>query len=557
MWSFLLAILLLCVDVAASKVQTVVSTTPRLRGSTVADQLIRKAAVIQYINYGDKDLPQPLVEKKIVNGNDTDAGQYTFFAAMIDRYEEKFNGCGGSLVAPNFVLTAAHCVRNYNEPNPKRFAWEIGAFCDPDNLSNNCDQASDFREVVGVHVHPNYSGNKINDLVLMRLSGRSSQPYIEPDDGSAVSRYVNDGLGDYLKVMGYGRTSNRPGSNPFVLQSTELQYVNEATCSSIYQKLDREVTGDMLCTYAPFKDTCNGDSGGPVVKEFNGRNVLVGVISWGARFCGMGYPGVNARVGYGENYGWIVDTVCGSANDDLPHWCPGVETPLTTPATTTATSATLINSTDILEERNSDTTTLTLSINSTERSEDHSINATTLNPSLNSTDSSEDHSNNATSPTLSIYSTDSSENYSNNATTPTLSINSTDSSQDHSNNATNPTLFINSTDSSQDHSNNTTTFSTPQPPLYTTSTTITPTLATSTSTTTTSLPATTNSTTSTTTLSIAEICNKEKENEFHAAFTILKCSFLQRSTPSMVIRICNEPNVPTACPYSCSNSCSL
>ena len=517
MWAFSLAILPLCVDVAASKVQTVVGTTPRLRGPTAADQLIRKAAAIQSIKYGDKDLLQPLVEKKIVNGNDTAAGQYPFFAIMIDRDQEKFNGCGGSLVAPNFVLTAAHCVRNYNDPNPKHFAWEIGALCDPDNLSNNCDQASDYREVVGVHVHPNYSGNKINDLVLMRLSGRSSQPYIEPDDGSAVSPYVNDGLGDYLTVMGYGRTSNLPGSNPFVLQSTELQYIDEARCSSIYQKVDIKVTNDMLCTYAPFKDTCNGDSGGPVVKEFNGRNVLVGVISWGTRFCSMGYPGVNARVGYGENYGWIVDTVCGSANDDLPHWCPGVETPSTTPATTTATSATLINSTDILEERKIDTTTPALSINSTESSEDHSINATTLNPSLNSTDSSEDHSNNATT----------------------------------------PTLFINSTKSLEDHSNNTTTFSTPQPPLHTTFTTITPPLATTTSTTTTSLPATTTSTTSTTTLSIAEICNEEKQNEFHAAYRRLKCSFLQRSTPSMVIRICNEPNVPAACPYSCSNSCSL
>ena len=86
-----------------------------------------------------------------------------------------------------------------------------------------------------------------------------------------------------------------------------------------------------------------GDSGGPVVKEVDGRNVLVGVVSWGTRWCGVGYPGVNTRVGYEENYEWITDTVCDAANE-LPQWCPRTATLSTIPATTTITTTTILPS---------------------------------------------------------------------------------------------------------------------------------------------------------------------------------------------------------------------
>ena len=130
---------------------------------------------------------------------------------------------------------------------------------------------------------------------------------------------------------------------------------------------DTKITDNLLCTFAPFIDTLQrhlsprfsqqcpytpppslfplvtrGDSGVPIVKKFDVSNILGGVVSWGTRLCGVGYPGVNSRVGYEEKYEWITDNVCAAANE-LPQWCPRTATLSTTPdSTTTNTTTTTI-----------------------------------------------------------------------------------------------------------------------------------------------------------------------------------------------------------------------
>nr|XP_011746893.1 mastin-like [Macaca nemestrina] len=103
-------------------------------------------------------------------------------------------------------------------------------------------------------------------------------------------------------VTGWGDiTHNQPLPPPYHLQEVDVPIVGNSECEEQYQNQssgsdDRVIQDDMLCAGSEGRDSCQRDSGGPLVCRWNCTWVQVGVVSWG-KSCGLrDYPGVYARV---------------------------------------------------------------------------------------------------------------------------------------------------------------------------------------------------------------------------------------------------------------------
>ncbi|NXG87408.1 TMPS5 protease, partial [Stercorarius parasiticus] len=229
---------------------------------------------------------------RVVGGTEVSPGRWPW---QVSLYQGSRHHCGGSVLAREWIVTAAHCVHRYlwARPRLQASAWLVFA---------GIITHGSIKQEAGVLVkkiiyHPLYNDSSLDyDIALMKLqvplnfSGAIRAVCLPPSHQDLFQ-------GTQCWVSGWGYTRPDQGQVTETLKEALVPLIGTKRCNSSCMYAG-ELTARMLCAgYLRGKiDACQGDSGGPLVCQDGFTWRLVGIVSWGQGCAEPNHPGVYTNV---------------------------------------------------------------------------------------------------------------------------------------------------------------------------------------------------------------------------------------------------------------------
>jgi len=265
-------------------------TTIRSRGVAVA-VACAVALAMTVAGAGDPVAAKPRAGKSVIGGYVASLSAWPYQAALTKGGRLV---CGGSVIAPTKILTAAHCVEK-GDPTQLTVVTGRARLAD--------DSTGQELPISSVAIHPDYPTTRRHDVAVITLALPTSAPSSRlptPEEAAIATR-----PGRQVRVAGFGARHPLGSKVSPHLMEGFARVRAAGTCKKIYRFQFRP--SSMICTKgarvwkyrkAPIhQSACFGDSGGPLVTDVFGQAVQVGVVSFGWRVCGYTKtPAVYSRV---------------------------------------------------------------------------------------------------------------------------------------------------------------------------------------------------------------------------------------------------------------------
>lgn len=237
----------------------------------------------------------PASELRVVGGQEATRAAYPFMVSVFHERDRR-TICGGSLIAPKVVLTAAHCFADSWFPRSK-FLIRIGK-----HHMYLWEDGEELMKIEKIVMHDGFSSKDrglVNDIALVFLEEASK---FEPIKLNRDSQFPAPG--SLQRLIGWGTIDEHIRQPQQTLREVDVPIVDNATCARLNSGI--EIKDHQICAGyldgVTEKSSCKGDSGGPLFNP-EGDRALIGIVSGGRGCARPNTPAFYTRVS--SFVGWI------------------------------------------------------------------------------------------------------------------------------------------------------------------------------------------------------------------------------------------------------------